>query len=77
MPWQASICGDLYESLLKRAADVTTLSNGEETDIDVQGNPGGIFDRSWTISNPLSGIGTNTRQITVTVSWNHKGESRS
>ena len=63
--------------MLKRVADVTTLSNGSETDIDAQGTPGGIFDRSWIISNPLGGIGTNTRQITVTVSWNHKGESRS
>jgi prepilin-type N-terminal cleavage/methylation domain-containing protein len=60
---------------LKRVPDVTTLSNGAETDIDVQGNPGGLFDRSWTISNPLGG--GNTRQITVTVSWNHNGENRS
>lgn len=60
---------------LKRVTDVTTLSNGAETDIDAQSNPGGIFDRSWTISNPLGG--SNTRQITVTISWIHKGENRS
>lgn len=60
---------------LKRITDVTTLSNGSEADIDSQGNPGGIFDRSWTISNPLGG--SNTRQITVTVSWNQKGGNRS
>jgi prepilin-type N-terminal cleavage/methylation domain-containing protein len=61
--------------MLKRVTDVTTLSSGAETDIDVDGNPGGIFDRSWTISNPLGG--SNTRQITVTVSWNHNRENRS
>jgi prepilin-type N-terminal cleavage/methylation domain-containing protein len=60
---------------LKRVTDVTTLSNGSEADIDVHGNPGGNFARSWTISNPLGG--SNTRQITVSVSWNHKGENRS
>lgn len=60
---------------LKRITDVTTLSNGSDADIDSQGNPGGIFDRSWTISNPLGG--SNTRQITVTVSWNQKGGNRS
>jgi len=60
---------------LKRVTEVTTLSNGSQTDIDAQGNPGGIFDRSWSISNPLGG--SNTRQITVTVSWNHNGENRS
>ena len=60
---------------LKRVADVTTLSNGAETHIDAQGDPGGIFDRSWTISNPLGG--SDTRQITVSVSWSHHGENRS
>ena len=59
---------------LRRITDVTTLSNGSETDVDAQGNPGGIFDRSWTISNPLGG--SNTRQITVAVSWNHNGKNR-
>jgi prepilin-type N-terminal cleavage/methylation domain-containing protein len=59
---------------LRRVTDVTTLSNGSESDVDAQGNPGGIFDRSWTISNPLGG--GNTRQITVAVSWNHNGRNR-
>jgi prepilin-type N-terminal cleavage/methylation domain-containing protein len=65
---------DQMESL-RRVADVTTLSSGSETNVDAQGNPGGIFDRSWTISNPLGG--GNTRQITVAVSWKHNKENRS
>ena len=60
---------------LERVTDVTTLSSGVETNIDAQGNPGGIYNRSWTISNPLGG--SKTRQILVIVSWSHHGKNRS
>jgi prepilin-type N-terminal cleavage/methylation domain-containing protein len=72
---QAAMLARNQIETLKRVTDVTTLASGTETDIDPQGNPGGIFDRSWTISNPLGG--GNTRQIAVTVSWHHKGGNRS
>ena len=72
---QATMLARNQIETLKRVSDVTTLANGAETNIDPQGNPGGIFSRSWTISNPLGG--SNTRQIAVTVSWHHKGGNRS
>lgn len=58
----------------KRAADAGPLSNGVETEnnIDTQGNPGGIYTRVCNIST----VG-NTRQIQVTVSWTRQGRSRS
>ena len=62
----------------KSTPDITTLEDGETyTDsdpVDQWGNPGGIFTRSWTVSDP---IGTNTsRQIEVTVSWTRRGHQR-
>ena len=54
------------------------LEDGEEyTDaapVDQWGNPGGIFTRSWAISDPL---GNDTaRQIDITVSWTRRGHQR-
>ena len=62
----------------KSTFDITTLTDGETyTDpapVDQWGNPGGIFTRSWTISDPIT---TNTsRQIEVTVSWTRRGHQR-
>ncbi len=62
----------------KNTPDITTLADGETyTDadpVDQWGNPGGIYTRSWSISDP---IGTNSsRQIEVTVSWTRRGHQR-
>lgn len=59
----------------KNTPYIATLADGETyTDskpVDQWGNPGGIFTRSWTISDS---IGTNTsRRIEVTVSWTRRG----
>jgi type IV pilus assembly protein PilV len=43
--------------------------------IDADGNPGGIFNRSWDVSDPLGG--NSTRRIDVIVSWNRQGQNRS
>ena len=52
---------------LKTAPDVTALANGNETV--------GIYTRQWFVANPL---GTSTsRHITVTVSWDRRGQNRS
>lgn len=58
----------------KRAADAGALTVGAETEtnIDAQGNPGGIFKRECGISS----VG-DCRQIQVTVSWSRKGKSLS
>jgi len=57
----------------KREADVGALSAGAETEtnIDEQGNPGGIYTRRCSISS----VG-NSRQIHVIVSWTRRGQSR-
>ena len=62
---------------LKNTSNVTALANGMDPNnpIDVEGNPGGIFTRSWTVTNPLGG--STSRQIQVTVSWVRNGQNRS
>lgn len=62
---------------LKNESDVTTLSSGSDPNnpIDADGNPGGIFTRSWSVSNPLGG--NTSRHLAVTVSWNRRGQNRS
>ena len=62
----------------KNTLYIAKLPDGETyTDpdpVDPWGNPGGIFTRSWVISDP---IGNNTsRQIEITVSWSRYGRQR-
>lgn len=53
-------------------ADSTTFSDGP---MDGNGNPGGIYIRTWTIQDAL---GFNTsREIKVTVNWTSRGRNRS
>ena len=53
-------------------ADPTTFSDGP---MDGNGNPGGIYTRTWTIQDTL---GFNTsREIKVTVNWTGGGRNRS
>jgi prepilin-type N-terminal cleavage/methylation domain-containing protein len=55
--------------------DVIMLLPGTYTDaskIDENGHPGGIYTRSWTISD----LGVGARAITVTVQWNRMGRDR-
>jgi type IV pilus assembly protein PilV len=60
---------------LKDTLNITTLATGADpTPIDDQGNPGGIYTRSWTVSNPL--LNTTSRRIQVRVSWNRLGQNR-
>ena len=53
----------------------TALAVGDYVDptpVDANGNPGGIYNRSWRID-PL---GTSARRIRVTVEWTKFGRSR-
>jgi type IV pilus assembly protein PilV len=61
---------------LKTVGDVTTLTSGTDPNnpMDADGNTGGIYNRQWSVSNPLGG--STSRQITVTVSWNRRGQNR-
>ncbi len=62
---------------LKAEGDVTTLADGADPNnpIDENGNAGGIFTRSWIVTNPL--CGSTSRHLAVTVSWNRQGQNRS
>ena len=68
---QATLLAKQKMEELKSLSSVTTLTSGSENDIDQSGQSGGIFDRSWTITNPLGGSAT--RQLAVTVIWSHRG----
>ena len=41
--------------------------------VNAEGQPGGIYNRSWTIDN----LGAEARRITVTVQWNRGGKAGS
>ncbi len=64
---QASMLAKAKIEELKNTGDVTTLTNGADTD--------SIFTRQWQITNPLGD--NESRQIEVTVSWNRRGQNRS
>lgn len=55
------------------SADLLPGDYTEASPIDENGNPGGIYNRSWRID-PL---GTAARRIRVTVQWTKFGEPRS
>jgi type IV pilus assembly protein PilV len=64
------------EMLKNQDIDSAALAPGDYGDpipIDQNGNPGGIFNRSWRID-PL---GTSARRIRVTVQWTKFGGPRS
>jgi Tfp pilus assembly protein PilV len=50
----------------------TATGSNTATGLDVFGNPGGIFTRTWTVSS-----GTNYADLDVQVSWNEEGITRS
>ena len=63
------------EMLKSQNIESTTLAVGDYVDpspVDADGNPGGIYNRSWRID-PL---GASTRRISVTVAWTRFGSSR-
>ncbi len=73
MVTQANMLAKAQMEVLKNTADVTTLADGAENNIDADGQPGGIYNRFWMVTN----LGTTARRITVTVEWTKRGLSRS
>ncbi len=73
---QASMLAKTQLETLKNQ-DVTSLAAGSYTDpnnpIHPDGQNGGIYSRSWAISN----LGAGARDITVRVQWNRLGRERS
>lgn len=72
MVTQGNMLAKAQMEVLKNRTDVTTLVGGVENNIDAAGQPGGIYNRSWIVSN----LGTSARRITVTVQWTKRGRSR-
>ena len=63
------------EMLKSQDIKSTALAVGDYLDptpIDANGNPGGIYNRSWRIDQ----LGTSARRIRVTVEWTKFGRSR-
>lgn len=73
MVTQANMLAKSQMEILKNTVDVTGLEPGEQLNIGADGQPGGIYNRSWTVTN----LGTTARRITVTVEWTKRGRSRS
>ncbi len=73
---QASMLAKAQLEMLKNQdIDSTVLEPGDYSDatpIDDNGNPGGIYNRSWNIAN----LGTSARRLTVTVQWTKFGNAR-
>jgi len=62
---------------LKSSVDITGVAPGTYNDghpVDARGNPGGIFNRSWVVSDPLGF--NSSRRVQVSVSWTRLGRSR-
>lgn len=57
----------------KNWTDVNNCPTGGDVDIAASGEPGGPYNRCWTIAD--SPLGSELKEITVTVSW-HGRESR-
>ena len=72
MVTQASMLAKAQMEILKNTVDLTTLADDTQNQIGADGQPGGIYNRSWTVSN----LGTSARRITVIVEWTKRGRSR-
>ena len=74
---QAAMLAEAQLEILKNQdIDSAALAPGDYSDptpIDENGNPGGIYNRSWRID-PL---GASARRIRVTVQWSKFGDPRS
>ena len=69
---QANMLGKAKMEELKNTRDLTTLGPGTENGLNAEGQPGGIYDLSWTVDN----LGDTARRITVTVQWNRGSQTR-
>lgn len=72
MVTQASMLAKAQMEVLKNSTDVTTLTDDTQNNIGADGHPGGIYNRSWVVTD----LGPSARRITVTVQWTKRGRSR-
>jgi prepilin-type N-terminal cleavage/methylation domain-containing protein len=64
---------EFLKNLDINSPDLVAGTYSEATLIDENEQPGGIYNRSWTIAN----LGSMARHITVTVQWTRLGRTRS
>lgn len=69
---QASMLAKAQMEVLKNTPEIDDIIDGDEFNIDADGQPGGIYNRSWRVVNR----GATARRITVTVEWTKRGQSR-
>jgi prepilin-type N-terminal cleavage/methylation domain-containing protein len=69
---QANMLAKAQMEVLKNTPDIEDIKDGDELNIDGDGQPGGIYNRSWRVVNR----GANARRITITVEWTKRGKSR-
>jgi len=71
---QANMLAKAQLEALKNQDVLSLAVGGPYTDpnnpVDAEGQPGGIYNRSWTIET----LGTDARRLTVTVQWNRLGK---
>jgi type II secretory pathway pseudopilin PulG len=76
---QATLLATQTLENFKSTPDISTLVIGEGysdgTPVDANGDPGGIFTRTWSIRDDINF--DTSREIEVTVSWMHQGQQRS
>lgn len=70
---QANMLAKAKMEELKNTTDLESLTNGADNGINAEGQPGGIYDRTWTVEN----LGSTARRITVTVRWKSGKQTRS
>jgi len=74
---QANMLAKAQLETLKNQDVLNLAVGGPYTDpnnpVDAEGQPGGIYNRSWTIET----LGTDARRLTVTVQWDRLGKTSS
>jgi prepilin-type N-terminal cleavage/methylation domain-containing protein len=69
---QANMLAKAKMEVLKNTPNLEDLSNGTENAINGEGQPGGIYNRSWTVEN----LSASARRISVTVQWTKGSRTR-
>ncbi len=72
MVTQANMLAKAKMEELKNTPDISSLTDGSESGVDANGQSGGIYNRSWSIT----ALGALSRRITVTVQWTRRGKTR-
>lgn len=71
---QAALLAEARMEALKNVPDISTLASAVESNINHYGQPGGIYTRITSITNPTGG--DYSRQIVVTIRWVTKSRVR-